>query len=173
MPAGWQNLSDIAGEVAFLAPGDSLDAVGAEGIVAFTSVRAENRLCRNQAEAEREAPGVGRTPEALAAEFQVRPGLQTTSPQPVTIGGLSGLVMDISMEPGWTGMCFYWPDPVVQLLAGVAPSEFEHPIIPGMTMRLFLLERGDSTVAVEIDDFADGAHLDAYTAIVEQFVFGS
>jgi hypothetical protein len=172
MPDGWQNLSDIAGEVAFLAPGDSLDDPDAEGIVVFTSVRAENRKCSTLAEAESDEPGVAHTPEAMAAEFQARPGLTTSTPEPATIGGLSGLVMDISMAPDWTGMCFYWDEPAVQLIGGVPPSEFDHAIIPGLTMRLYLLARGSSTIAVEISDFSDGAHLDAYSAIVEQFKFG-
>jgi hypothetical protein len=175
MPEGWQNTSDLEGEVGFLPPGYSLegaDAGGSEYIVVFTSVRAENRKCSTLAEAESDEPGVARTPEAMAAEFQARPGLVTTDPEPVTIGGLSGLVMDIGMAPGWTGTCFYWDEPAVQLIGGVPPSEFDHGIIPGLTMRLYLLARGTSTLAIEITDFSDGAHLDGYSAIVEQFEFG-
>jgi hypothetical protein len=173
MPDGWQNLSDSQGEVSFVAPGDSPSDLDAEYIVVFASVRAENRKCTTESEATSDEPGVARTPEAIAAEFQARPGLATTTPQAVTIGGLSGLVMDIRMAPGWTGTCFYSTEPGVQLLGGVPPSDFDHGIIEGLTIRLYLLARGESTVAIEIGDYADGAHLEEYSAIVEQFVFGT
>jgi hypothetical protein len=109
----------------------------------------------------------------MAAEFQARPGLVTSTPEPVTIGGLSGLVMDISMAPDWTGTCFYSTEPVVQLMGGVAPSEFDHAIVGGLAMRLYLLDRGDSTLAVEVGDWSAGANLDAYSELVEQFEFGN
>jgi hypothetical protein len=96
----------------------------------------------------------------------------STTPESVTIGGLSGLVMDISMAPDWTGTCFYSSEPGVQLMGGVAPSEFDHSVVGGLAMRLYLLDRGDSTLAIEIGDFSGGANLDAYAAIVEQFEFG-
>jgi hypothetical protein len=176
VPGGWQNLSDLPGEVFFLAPDYTIAGMDAgdnvEDIAVLTSVRAENRRCGTAAQAESDEPGVAHTPEAMAAEFQARPGLRTSTPQAVSIGGLTGLVMDIRMAPGWTGKCYYWPDPVVQLIAGVRPSEFEHPVIAGLTMRLYLLARGTSTLAVEVDDFSDGAHLDRYSKIVDGFAFG-
>jgi hypothetical protein len=175
MPDGWRNLTDQKGEVFFLPPGQDVALIvpgGADYIGVYTSVRAENRNCSTEEEAASDEPGVGRTPEALAAEFQARPGLATTTPTAVTIGGLSGLVMDLRLAPGWTGHCFYAPDPAVQLLGGVDPSAFEHGILTGLTMRLYLLARGEESLAIEIDDYADGANLDAYSAIVEQFVFG-
>jgi len=176
MPDGWQHTSDLRGEVGFLAPGYSLDGVdagGSEYIVVFTSVKAENRKCSTLAEAESDEPGVARTPEAMAAEFQMRPGLVTTEPEAATIGGLRGLVMDIRMAPDWTGTCFYWAEPIVQLMGGVPPSEFDHGIDQDMTMRLYLLVRGSTTLAIEVADYSDGAHLDDYSAIVEQFAFGT
>jgi hypothetical protein len=175
MPDGWRNLSDQTGEVFFLAPGADIGLLGpggAEYIGVYTSVRATNRKCSTEEEADSDEPGVGHTPEALAAEFQARPGLAITTPTAVTIGGLSGLVMDISMTPGWTGRCFYADAPAVQLLGGADPSAFEHGIDPNLTMRLYLLARGEESLAIEIADYADGANLDAYSAIVAQFVFG-
>jgi hypothetical protein len=172
IPAGWQNWSDLEGEVGYIAPGDSPQALDADSIVVFTSVQADSRNCDTEAESISEQPGVAHTPEALAAEFQVRPGLVTTSPIAVTVGGLSGLVMDISMAPDWTGTCFYSTEPGVQLMGGVAPSDFHHSVVGGLAIRLYLLDRGDSTLAIEIGDFSGGANLDAYAAIVEQFEFG-
>jgi hypothetical protein len=172
MPAGWQNTSDLEGEVLFIAPGDSPDDPSAEYIAVFTSVRAQNRNCATEEEAVSDEPGVARTPEAMAAEFQDRPGLVTSTPESVTIGGLSGLVMDISMAPDWTGTCFYSSEPLVQLLGGVAPSEFDHAVVEGIAMRLYLLDGADSTLAIEVGDWSEGANLDTYAELVEQFEFG-
>jgi hypothetical protein len=79
--------------------------------------------------------------------------------------------MDLRMAADWKGTCFYAQTPVVQLIGGVPPSGLDHPLVPGLTMRLYLLARDDTTLAVEIDDFAQGAHLDAYSKVVETMRF--
>ena len=145
VPAGWQNLEDLPGNFLLLPPGydlDGVDAAFSEYIGIYASVRAENRLCTTEAEAESDEPGVAYTPQAIAAEFASRPGLTTTEPQPVTIGGLSGLVMDIRMADGWTGTCFFMPagEPIVQLTGGLDPTHIDHSVDPAVTMRLYLLQ---------------------------------
>jgi hypothetical protein len=174
VPDAWQNLEDIPGNFLLVAPGYSLTGVNAGGsdfIGVYTSVKAENRKCSTEQEAGSDQPGVARTPAAIATEFQARPGVVATKPAPASIGGLSGLVMDLHMAASWTGMCFYQPGPVVQLIGGVPPSGLDHPLIPGLTMRLYLLARGDTTLAIEVDDYAKGAHLDTYSTIVEAMHF--
>ena len=177
VPDDWQNLEDTPGNFLLVAPGYSLEGVNAGGsdfIGVYTSVKAENRKCDTEEEAGSDQPGVAHTPQAMASDFQKRPGLVTTQPKPVSIGGLTGLVMDLRLAPGWTGTCFYANgQPVVQLIGGVPPSGLDHPIVPGLTMRLYLLQRADTTLAVEIEDFADGAHLDSYSKIVHKLMFGS
>jgi hypothetical protein len=177
VPDDWQNLEDTPGNFLLVAPGYSLEGVnvgGSDYIGVYTSVKAQNRECDTEEEAGSDQPDVAQTPEAMASEFQKRPGLVTSQAKPVTIGGLSGLVMDLRMAPDWKGTCFYSNgQPVVQLIGGVAPSGLDHGLGPGLSMRLYLLKRGDTTLAVEIDDFADGAHLDTYSKIVDKFTFGS
>ena len=103
-----------------------------------------------------------------------RPGLATTPSTPVSVGGLSGVVLDITLADGWTGTCFYAPGglPVVPMFRGVEPSSLDHAMAPGLTMRLYLLDRPLGTLAIEVDDFADGEHLDTYSTIVDQITFG-
>ncbi len=56
-------------------------------------------------------PGVGSTPADLATWLQGLPGLVTTTPTPVTIGGHSGLLMDVSVAPAWRLVCQqFYPD---------------------------------------------------------------
>jgi hypothetical protein len=55
-------------------------------------------------EAETE-PGVGTTASAMVQALAARPGLDTTEPAPITIGGLSGFTIDITLSPDWTTPC--------------------------------------------------------------------
>jgi hypothetical protein len=54
-------------------------------------------------------PNVGRsvvtTAHELAASMQAFPGLTTTTPVPVTVGGYAGLMLDLSYDPAAVGGC--------------------------------------------------------------------
>lgn len=172
---GWQNPEDMVGDFLLVVPGATADEIAAgtaDAIAVHASVRATNRECATEELADSDQPGVGRTPADLAAEFQARPGLATTSPKPVTIGGLNGLVMDIRIAPNWTGTCML-DVPTVTFMGGVRPSDFGTGVQRGMAIRLYLLAHGDGTIAVEIDVVGDGSNLDTYAPIVESFQFGT
>jgi len=55
--------------------------------------------------AEAVEPDVGRTPSAIAEWLATLPGLAVTAPAPITVGGLSGVMLDVSLAPGWTLTC--------------------------------------------------------------------
>ena len=171
---GWFNSEDLPGLFTLIPPGfsvgpDSNEPTG-DYILIATSVVAANADCT-----ESEQPGVGHTAAALAAEFAQRPGLTTTTPTPVSVGGLQGLVLDIRMADGWTQTCFYsGGNPAVPLITGVRPSRgLETSIGPGFMMRLYLLDLPGSTVAIQLVYTSGGTHLDAYSAIEDQLHFGS
>lgn len=179
VPNGWQNFEDTPGNFLLVAPGYDLRGVnegGSDYIGIYTSIAAANRLCSTEAEVQSDQPGVARTSSAIADEFMQRPGLATTPSTPVSVGGLSGVVLDITLTDGWTGTCFYAPGglPVVPMFRGpaVSPSSLDHGMGLGLTMRLYLLDRPGGTLAIEVDDFVDGAHLDAYSTIIDQIKFG-
>ena len=53
-------------------------------------------------------PGrAGRGPDGndLAAWLGAVHGLATTEPTPITIDGRSGQMLDIALDPSWTGIC--------------------------------------------------------------------
>jgi len=50
-------------------------------------------------------PEVGSTAVEVAAWLATLPGLVVTAPTPVKISGLSGVVVDLSVVPGWTNPC--------------------------------------------------------------------
>jgi hypothetical protein len=171
---GWLNSEDLPGLFTLIPPGFRLG--GPDGnepagdyIGIYTSVVAANADCT-----ESEQPGVGHITAALAAEFTHRAGLTTTTPTPVSVGGLQGVVLDIRLADGWTQTCFYSQgSPVVPLIRGVGPSSVDNPIGPGIMVRLYLLDLPDSTLAIQLWDTSGGTHLDAYSAIVDQLRFGS
>ncbi len=179
VPDGWQNFEDETGNFLLVAPGFDLAGVNAGGsdfIGVYSGVRAENRKCATDAEAVSDQPGVDSTVTALAKEFASRPGLVTTKPAKASVGGLNGVVMDIHLDPHWTGTCFYAPTegaPIVQLLGGTGTSSLDHPLVKDLYMRLYLLEYKGGALGIEVDDFAKGAHLDTYSAIIDQFNFRS
>jgi hypothetical protein len=106
VPAGgWTNWEDLPGFFLLVPPGFDLagvDAGGSDYIGIYASVVAANTDCT-----ESEQPGVEHTAAALAAEFAQRPGLTITTPKPVSVGGLPGLVLDIRLADGWKKACFY------------------------------------------------------------------
>jgi len=52
-----------------------------------------------------EAPGVGRGVDDIVTAIIARPGLVSTPPADVTIGGYEGQMLDLQLEPSWTGGC--------------------------------------------------------------------
>jgi hypothetical protein len=97
VPVGWAGLD----------ANDSLYALGRPDV----SGQAEMRLLSNVSASaascneNRSADGVGRTPAAMAAWLKAVPGLIVSPPTAVTIGGLSGVAVDLSVVPGWTPTC--------------------------------------------------------------------
>ena len=79
------------------------------------------------------------------------------------------------MADGWTKTCFYSQgQPVVPLIRGASPtSDLDSPIGPGIVIRLYLLDHAGATLSVELGDYSGGAHLDTYSAIVDQLHFGN
>jgi hypothetical protein len=174
VPAGgWSNFEDLSGLFELLPPGSSIQ--GGEPVGDYIGIWA-NVVAANTDCTESEQPSVAHTASALAAEFVRRPGLTTTTPKPVSVGRLKGLVLDIRMADGWTKTCFYSQgSPAMPLIRGVGPSSgLDNPICdPGCTTRVYLLDLPDSALAIELGDNSGGTHLDAYSAIVEQLHFGS
>jgi hypothetical protein len=85
------------------------------GIYLFRDVQAamQDPACTTKPEA-----GVASDAKSLAGWVSARPGLTTTEPQPVTIGGLSGYEVEASIKESWTSSCpFANGAPSVSLLA--------------------------------------------------------
>jgi hypothetical protein len=173
VPDGWANLEDLPGNFLLIPPGGSLQGVDAgtsDYMGIYVSIAATSGDCDGP-QAGQEALGVGRTPSAIAAELATHPGVHATTPVPVTVGGLSGIVFDLTIPVSYSTVCAFLEAPGALLIHGVPPSSFDHGMFPGLTMRLYLLEHAGGTLAIEVDDVSGGMHLDAYSAIVNRIRF--
>jgi len=171
---GWANVKDRVGVFALMAPGESFAGVEADTsdwIGVFRNVRAAAAGCDEEVE-----PGVV-SAQALTDWFTSQPGIVATEPQPTSVGGLSGFMIDLSLAPDWTGTCPFIPDiPLVNLLMGTGPSEGLGIVVEATwTTRLYLLDFEDDNIAVYVMDHPGRFSLDDYDAVVRtiQFDLGS
>lgn len=140
VPDGWANASDWPESYELvpateMPPIDDTDRTGVIDVFTQPTAMTQDRPCSDKVET-----GVGRTADDLASWIRTVPGLVTTEPTPVTIGGRSGQTLDISLDPSWTGRCEGVPAPIVTYLnPGLAVSGEERT-------RLVLLDLGDGDV---------------------------
>lgn len=171
VPSGWSNLDDSRGGLLLLPPGAQLagvDAGTSDYIALHTGVALADAKCTDNP-----AAGVGRSSAEIAQALVARPGLQTTTPRPVTIGSLSGYVLDIRLADGWKEEpCKGVTAPGVTLLVGQGVSHFANGVVGKIAIRLYLLDAPGKVWAIEADDVTGGSHLDAYGQIIERFWIG-
>ena len=92
-------------------------------------------------------------PAELAAWIEERPGLVVSAPSMTTVGGLSGIQLDVGLKADWTQACpFANGIPSVPLFNSPA---IDHWVVVGNErLRLFLLDLpGGGTVVVDLDAF--------------------
>lgn len=109
-----------------------------------------------------------RTPAALAAWLGTFASLEVSPPQPVTIGGLPGVVVDITERPDASKACGVEQadGQRIELLAG---GSWLHP---DTKLRLILLDRGDGeSILIDIGSETTWASVDAAMSIVDGFEF--
>jgi hypothetical protein len=123
--------------------------------------------------AEAAATGVDDTVDGLVAWLSRHPGLVVSEPQPISIGGLDGSVVDLEMASDWTGTCPAAIDPWIA--APIFFNGYHLAIGADDRQRFVLLDLGDgNTVGIQVDS-RDTADFDSFVAeampIVETFSF--
>lgn len=171
---GWSNGEDRDGIFVLLAPGESFAGVEpdtSEWIGVFRSVGAAAAGCDEKME-----PGVV-SAQALTDWFTSQPGLVVTEPQPTSVGGLSGSMIELSLAPNWTGTCpAPFPDIPLVPLMGIGPSEGLGVLVgASWPIRLYLLDFEDDNIAIYVMDHPGRFSLDDYDAVIRtiQFDLGS
>ena len=177
--SGWFNYEDTPGNFLLVPPKNDLPGVNAgtaDFLGVYTAIAPARIIRRKECETELQ-PGAGTSPKVMAAWFRRQPDLVVSSPEPVRVGGLRGVVLDLRTKPGakLTSCTVGGQEIIVAgLFSGVAPSSLDHAVIPGMTMRLFLLSSAGNVLGIELDDIdqAPGG-LDQLTATARRLEFDS
>ncbi len=173
IPVGWTNFNDSTGNFGFVPPGGDWQAVDvgkSDYLGVFQRIAPTATLCGDAAAPVRSA--------AAYVRWLVNdPALSVTGRRPVTVGGLSGYVVDLRVNPSWTKTCpWSHGTPAAQIIRGVEPtfSRMIQAVNPGRSvMRLYLLDYKHATLGVEIDEIEGSSKLDAYSAFVKTFHFAT
>jgi hypothetical protein len=102
---------------------------------------------------------VGDTPQQIGAWLQTIPGIVVTRPAPITVGGLTGVMLDVSAVPGYAVHC-------VSADAGDSVITFQGSMTvdPGTSHRYILLDTGShATLLIEI-----WARSDTFDALIAE-----
>jgi hypothetical protein len=168
-PGGWFNHADSAGEYVLIAPGAKPKAseFGAVDWIAFeANVTLTPEGCDPQTPFD-----ASKSATDIAAWMAGRSNLTTTSPRPVSVGGLTGVVLDVRLADNALVECL--PLPGVFLVHGLPPSDgYDQLILAGTAMRFYFFDHGDDVLMIEIDDVSGGDRLDEFSAVLDTVSFG-
>ena len=140
VPAGWANIEDCDACFTLAEQG----AAQNEAISLFSDVAAhlQGADCTNAV-----APGIGQSASAISTWLTTLPGLVATAPTATTIGGLSGYLVDVSLDPAWTQTCPYsGGDPTVPLFTSALGGGFDWGVGGDGRSREILLDLPDGRV---------------------------
>jgi len=170
VPAGWKMFEDEPGQF-----GLALLENDGPCLCVWRDVRAAAKSC-----AEEPEPGVGSSAVDIANWLATRDGLDTTQPEPVSVGGLNGYMIDVRLDPDWTATCpFSNGDPTVMTLVGTSISAGVHwGTAKNSSQRYYLLDLGkngdDGNIAITVE-VCCGAQWDertkAVAPVIASFVF--
>jgi hypothetical protein len=172
VPDGWSNTIDGRNGYILVKQGAPPDAA----IYLFSTAYADSQAAGCPGSIE---PGVGHSASALASWLRTLPGLVTTKPASVNLGGLRGTTLDVSVAANWKRTCPYSNGkPMVAMFTNGQSAEadnFDWGLGAGARMRLFLLDLPDGRtmlIDLEAQDQTTWADLvrDA-TPIVNSFQF--
>jgi len=174
VPNRWSNFEDLAGNFLLMPPSGTLrggDAGTSDYIGVYSDVALEQGCTSEHPE------DVETTPASYAKWLRTAPGFLTTNQHSVAVGALHGTVQDLRMASTWKKTCDYSNGVhVLPLMSGLALADFDHSLLRGMVIRLYLLGshfNGSPTVlAIEVDDVKDSGHRAAESAVVRTFRFG-
>lgn len=161
--AGWENLSDEGGVFALL----PLDTPG-DGIFFFVGPRPL------KPDGSR-VGGIQTTVKAFEAWLTTQPGIATTKPAAVSIGGLRGEQSDVTVAAGATDHPADCPTVAcVTFMRGDDPSntpswQWDWGVVSSERMRLYVLQEKDDLIAIVVDSL-DGTTFEALTKAADQIL---
>src|SRR5215207_1392154 len=172
VPEGWKMFEDEPGQF-----GLALLENDGPCLCVWRDVRAAAKSCVEEPEL-----GVGSSALDIANWLAAHEGLDTTEPQPVSVGELQGYVIDVRLDPDWTGTCpFSNGDPTVMTLVGTSISQGVHwGTAKGSSQRYYLLDLGengaDGSIAITVEVCCGAQwdeHMATVTPVIASFVFNT
>jgi hypothetical protein len=171
VPDGWANHEDTIGSYVLYTPSSVPPATdgGTRDWVAFLrDVVAIPPDCKSGPSQSFDANA---SAADIAAWMAGRAHLVTTTPKPVNVGGLNGLVLDIRLADGAPPECSDTV-PGVALIHGLGPTDgYDQGIGAGSAMRFYFFDYKGAVMAIEIDDVSGGQHLDDFASILKTLTF--
>jgi|SRR3954454_7786835 hypothetical protein len=170
VPDGWSNTVD--GPDGYMLTKQAAPDSG--GIFAFSTAIADSQAAGCPGTVE---PGVGTSAKALANWLTTLPGLVTTTPRSVTVGGLSGRTIDVRLSPSWKRTCPYSEGKayVPMFTNGNLTDNFDWGLTAGGRMRLFLLNLPDGRTMLVDVEAPDASTFDALVPdampVIQSFQF--
>jgi hypothetical protein len=169
VPAGWKVFEDEAYEF-----GLAILANDGPCICFWRDVSLMSASCAFLPE-----QGVATTAAAIAEGLANRPGIAPTEITPVTVGGLSGVWLDVVLDPAWTQGCGSGSNaPEVPMLVG-RPGGVVWSVDADTSQRLYLLDLDPATSGTNLAinvvvccgvDFQQ--RMDAVAPVIETLAFG-
>ncbi|MEP6638807.1 MAG: hypothetical protein ABJC39_05605 [Chloroflexota bacterium] len=159
VPAGWKVKEDLPATLVLHHLPDASQSQPSGDL--FISLFAQPRMAADfgkgaTCEPTGDAPGIGQRVDELAAAITRRPGVVSTPPVGVTIGGYAGQLLDLHLATDWTGGC-RGPEgsvvgmPILQVAASDAGPGPAAAIARDQPLRLILLDLGNErTIAIGI-----------------------
>jgi hypothetical protein len=146
VPDGWTNMEDLPGNFWLYLQEDEAGQSTPRGgsfLGIYSNIHAAAIDCREDWQ-----DGVGTTPTELVDWYRSVPGLAVSDPVEVSVGGLSGLQIDVALREG---TCTFEDVPGTPLIMGSGVSELHHGIGERMGVRLIILEWGGAgNITLEI-----------------------
>jgi hypothetical protein len=165
VPAGWTNFEDLPGNFWLFQQQDSQDGeVGGSYLGIYQNVRAAAINCEEDAQ-----KGVGTTPKDLVAWYQSLPGLTVSEPKPVTVGGLDGLQIDLTLNPD-VDTCRYGAYTGIPLIIGGGVSELHHVLLKELDLRLVILDWEDGNVTLEVTNVKEQHPAEEFRSLVQPII---
>jgi hypothetical protein len=173
VPEGWQQIEDIETSFMLLAPGEAVEDVFA-GTASFVWMLAPAQAAARECEPALDS-AVETTVDAVLEHLGGRSDVELTEPEPVEIGGFSGMRFDATQVAEEGLRCPGFEDqPWTPILgAPVGPDVGAVGPLEGTLTRYHLLEHGDGLVAIGIDHDGDEGDpvVDEATQIIESLEF--
>ena len=165
LPAGWTNFEDLPGNFLLFQDEDSQDgALGGSYLGIYQNIAAASIECN-----EGPQTGVGTNPKDLVAWYRSVPGLIVSKPKPVTVGGLDGLEIDLSLEPD-VDTCRFGPNTGIPLIIGGGVSDLHHVIVEGLDVRLVILGWEDGNVTLEVTNVKEQHSAAEFRSLVQPII---